>query len=345
MKTINFQAPIYGNGNFKNRENAALEGMRQGLNTLASTPKNAYNSWKDEEDNKRKWDEMIDEKNYRRERDRIADERYNEELARRIAEENRVAAERKARMESIRRLQQQNEEYWGQGGEAYDFDANDAYLDRLQHDYETGGVDNARSIMYGRDVNGAKTRARNMVASDSDYDTIRAAANGSYAPNGYVGRYNGPSRRGEVSYPDLSRYGEGAMMAYQMMQQASNPEDYYAAQNQLNTIIMQRNMAESQRAESDAVKLQNSQDDEIVNGIAMHPVMSTLNRISAGMPSKDYSAEDIQGFMNTLESMQNKVLWIKDPTKRMEAQSKIDKAMGQFGKLYGAKTAPGFRRM
>lgn len=72
MKEFNF-SPVTYNGLGQRRDNY-FDNLRKGISTLASTPKNAYNRWYDEEENKRKWDHMLDEQRYRRERDQIADQ-------------------------------------------------------------------------------------------------------------------------------------------------------------------------------------------------------------------------------------------------------------------------------
>lgn len=334
MKEFNF-SPVTYNGLGQRRDNY-FDNLRKGISTLASTPKNAYNRWYDEEENKRKWDNMLDEQRYRRERDQIADQRYNEEQA-------RLAAERSARMRGMELNKRSMQDYFGAGGEQFDYDNEMSDLDNLQQDYEMGGVDNAPGVQYGREVNGARTRARNLVASPMDYETMQ------YTPGGYIGASNGsiaqrPQGDGNGQGFDLSRYGEGAMMAYSMMQNATNPEDYYAAQNHLFSIINQRNALDAQQGERENIRLANEADDKISSAIALHPVMSTVNRLGAGMPDKEYSPDEVKGMLNTLQQLEQYAMNIKDSAKRIEIQNKIDKAYANLSGIYSRKTAPGPRR-
>lgn len=348
MKEINFTAPNYGG--FSQRINQSLDGLSNGFGNIASGIGRAYDSYKADEENRRKWDEMLEEKRYQRERDRIEDERRAKEQEYIDSERRRMAEEREARYKGFRSAQDAARDYWSRGGESVDWDAEDRSLDDLHLGYETGNVDSAPGVQYGSGLNGARTRARNLVASGSDYDMIRSSS-GQYTPGGFVGASNGNSEQANVGYDDISKYGAGAAMAYQMMMNASNPEDYYAAQNQLNSIInqheayaFQRGELDESRRESELLKAQSKHDDETLNGIAMHPTMTTLARLYNGMSDKKYSAMDIQSFMDNLDELQSQVYLIKDPYKRMEAQSRIDKAYGQYSALYGKKTAPGPRR-
>lgn len=324
MKQFNFNAPQYGS--FGQRQDKYIEGLKQGVGTLARTPVNAYNAWKAEETDKRKWDNMLEQQRYQRERDSIADERYNAEQRRIEDELRRQQDERQARYNAM----MANKEFMRQRYGVGDYEAQDRELD---------DIDNAASIQYGREVNGARTRARNLVASPYDYDVMRAT------PSDFVGngRFAQPSPNGNP-YANLEKYGEGAVMAAAMMENASNPEDYNAAYNYLMSVISQHNQAEQGRQEIEREKAVARADDQLSSNIVLHPVMSEVSRIAAGAPLRNYTAQDVNGMISTLQELERQAMTIGDNSKRMEVMAKINSAYGKLEEIYGRKTAPGARR-
>lgn len=338
MREFNFQGVNYGG--LGQRQDRYFDGLKQGINTIAETPVKAYNSWKAEEDDKRKWDNLLEQQRYQRGRDAIADERYNVEQ-RRIEEElRRQQEERQARYNAM----MANKEFMRQRYGVGDYEAQDRELDdidRSMDDFENGSyIDDAASIQYGRSVNGARTRARNLVASDSDYEMMKAT------PDDFVGngRFAQPSPNGNP-YANLEKYGEGAVMAAAMMENASNPEDYNAAYNYLMSVISQYNQAEQGRQEIERDRAIARADDQLSSNIMLHPVMSEVSRIAAGSPLKNYSAQDVGNMISTLQELERQAMTIGDNAKRMEVMAKINNAYGKLGEIYGRKTAPGRRRV
>lgn len=336
MRQYNFNAPQYTS--FGQRQDQYIEGLKQGAGTLARTPVNAYNAWKTDEDNKRKWDNMLEQQKYQRERDSIADERYSVEQ-RRIEDELRRKNEReRAAYEAMAMNKAFMRQRYGVGDwESQDRDLED--IDRSMEDIENGGFDNYASIQYGRAVNGAKTRARNLVANDGDYEMMKAT------PSDFVGngRFAQPSPNGNP-YASLEKYGEGAVMAAAMMENASNPEDYNAAYNYLMSTIIQHDQAEQGRQEIERERAVARADDQLSSNIVLHPVMSEVSRIAAGAPLKNYTAADVNGMISTLQDLERQAMTIGDNSKRMEVMAKINNAYGKLEEIYGRKTAPGARR-
>lgn len=337
MKQYNFNAPQYGS--FGQRQDQYIEGLKKGVGTLAETPVKAYNAWKADEDNKRKWDNLLEQQRYQRERDSIADERYNVEQSRIEEELRRQKEERQARYNAMMANKAFMRQRYGVGDyEAQDRELDD--IDRSMADIENGSyIDNAARIQYGREVNGARTRARNLVASPYDYDVMRAT------PSDFVGngRFAQPSPNGNP-YANLEKYGEGAVMAAAMMENATNPEDYNASFNYLMSVISQHNQAEQSRQEIEREKAVARADDQLSSNIVLHPVMSEVSRIAAGAPLRNYTAQDVNGMISTLQELERQAMTIGDNSKRMEVMSKINNAYGKLEEIYGRKTAPGARR-
>lgn len=263
MKQYNFNAPQYGS--FGQRQDKYIEGLKQGVGTLARTPVNAYNAWKTEENDKRKWDNLLEQQKYQRARDAIADERYNVEQSRIEEELRRQQEERQARYNAMM--------------------ANKAFMRQR----------------YG------------------------------------VGDYEAQDR-------ELERYGDGAVMAAAMMENASNPEDYIASYNYLMSVISQHNQAEQSRQEIEREKAVARADDQLSSNIVLHPVMSEVSRIAAGAPLMNYTVQDVSSMISTLQELERHAMNIGDNSKRMEVMSKINNAYGKLEEIYGRKTAPVAKR-